>query len=179
VSHLPRANHRHRIEHCSVCRPTMAKRLAQLGAVVVTQPPFIYYNGERYLKTVPSDQINDLYPLATLIKAGIKLAAGSDCPVVPPNPLNGIYAAVSRLDEIGQTIASEQRITPQQALSMYTDAAAYSCFQENLKGLLTRGKLADLVVVSNDPSQVATEEIKDLEIKMTLIGGEIVWSKGF
>ena len=76
LQRFPRVDHRHRVEHCSVCTPAMAKRLASLEAVVVTQPAFIYYSGERYLKTVPDEQLKHLYPIATLIKAGIKVAAG-------------------------------------------------------------------------------------------------------
>lgn len=176
---LPSADHRHRIEHCSVCRPTMAKRLALLGVVVATQPAFIYYNGERYLKTVPANQIEHLYAVATLLKAGLKVAAGSDCPVVPPNPLGGIYAAVSRMTEIGQSIAPERSVNAMEALLIYTAGSAYSCFEENVKGTITPGKLADLVVLNDDLTQVSFEEIKGLEAKMTIIDGEIVWRKDF
>ncbi len=172
-----RPNHRHRIEHCSVCRPAMAKRLAQLGIVVATQPAFIYYNGERYLKTVPADQIDHLYALGTLVKAGLKVAAGSDCPVVPANPLSGIYAAMSRITETGQTIAPETGITAAAALHAYTVDSAYSCFEENIKGSITSGKFADLVVLNDDPTRVPPEEIMSLQAKMTLIGGKVVWRK--
>jgi Predicted metal-dependent hydrolase with the TIM-barrel fold len=79
----PRHDHRHRIEHCSVCHPELAQRMSSLGIMVVTQPAFIYYNGERYLKTVPNEQLRHLYPIATLMKDGVTVAAGSDCPIVP------------------------------------------------------------------------------------------------
>lgn len=172
-----RPDHRHRIEHCSVCRPAMARRLSQLGVVVATQPAFIYYNGERYLKTVPADQLDHLYAMGTLVKAGLKVAAGSDCPVVPANPLSGIYAAVSRVTETGQTIAPERRITAEEALRSYTAGSAYSCFEEDTKGSITPGKLADLVVLNGDPTRVPQEEIMSLEAKMTIINGEVVWRK--
>ncbi len=177
LNNLPRADHRHRIEHCSVCQPEMARLLASLGVAIVTQPAFIYYNGERYLNTVPTKQIEHLYPLATLAKAGLKVAVGSDCPVVPPNPLSGIYAAASRIAETGQSVAPKQRITAIDAIHMYTKGSAYSCFQENIKGSLTPGKLADLIVLSDNPAEVNTEEIKGLEVKMTIIDGKIVWGK--
>ena len=173
----PRPDHRHRIEHCSVCQPELAKRLASLGAMVVTQPAFIYFNGDRYLKTVPESQFKHLYPLATLLKAGVKVAAGSDCPVVPPNPLIGIYAAISRRAETGETILPRECVSPLEALRMYTVNAAYASFEEALKGSVTPGKLADLVVVSDDPTRLPVEEVKDLAVKMTLIGGDVVWGK--
>ena len=172
-----RPDHRHRIEHCSVCHPAMARRLAQLGIVVATQPAFIYYNGERYLKTVPADQIDHLYALGTLVEAGIKVAAGSDCPVVPANPLSGIYAAVSRVTETGQTIAHGTGIAAAAALRVYTAGSAYSCFEEDNKGSITPGKLADLVVLNGDPTSVPKEEIMRLETKMTIIGGKVMWRK--
>jgi len=173
-----RINHRHRVEHCSVCTQAMARRLSSLDAVVVTQPAFIYYSGERYLQTVPNEQLKHLYPVATLIQAGLKVAASSDCPVVPPNPLSGIYAAVSRTAETRQTLLPEERITPIQALRMYTVDAAYACFEEDIKGSIVPGKLADLVVLSGDPTQLGIEQIRELEVEMTVVGGEIAWRRG-
>ncbi len=174
---FPRKDHRHRIEHCSVCTVGMAKRLASLQAVVVTQPAFIYYNGERYLKTVPRDQLKNLYPIARLIKSGLKVAASSDCPVVPPNPLIGVYAAASRLAETGQSVLLRERISTLEALRMYADVAAYSCFEEDKKGTLVPGKFADLVVLSDDPTGIALEDLKELDVAMTVIDGDIVWRR--
>ena len=176
---FPRTGHRHRIEHCSVCPPEMAKRLASLGVVVVTQPAFIYYNGERYLKTVVPEQLEHLYPIGTLIKSGVKVAAGSDCPVAAPNPLVGIYAAVSRKAERGAAILPAESISPLEALRLYTEDAAYASFEEATKGSITPGKLADLAVLSDNPVKVPVEEIKDLGVEMTIIGGEVVFRKSF
>jgi predicted amidohydrolase YtcJ len=156
----------------------MTKWLASLGIAVVTQPSFIYYNGERYLKTVPDEQLRHLYPLATLIKAGLKVSAGSDAPVVSPEPLTGIYAAVSRKAETGEDLLPEERIPPSSAVGMYTQDAAYVSFEENLKGSLAPGKLADLVVLSGDPTEVAAEEIRYLQVEMTIVGGKVVWRRG-
>jgi len=155
----------------------MAKRLASLGAMVVTQPAFIYYNGDRYLKTVPEKQLKHLYPLATLLKVGVQVAAGSDCPVVPPNPLTGIYAAISRRAETGEAVFSQECISPLEALHMYTVNAAYASFEEGSKGSIMPGKFADLVVLSDDPTKVPTEEVKDLQVEMTIIDGGVVWGK--
>jgi predicted amidohydrolase YtcJ len=173
----PRPDHRHRIEHCSVCRPEIAKRLALFGAMVVTQPAFIYYNGDRYLQTVPESQLKHLYPLATLLRAEVKVAAGSDCPVVPPNPLIGIYAAISRRAETGETILPQECISPLGALRMYTVNAACASFEEAIKGSITPGRFADLVVLSDDPMRVPIEEVKDLQVEMTIIGGDVVYHK--
>jgi hypothetical protein len=173
----PRSDHRHRIEHCSVCTPPLAKRLASLGIMVVTQPSFIYYNGDRYLKTVPKPNLEHLYPLSTLIKNGVGVAGSSDCPVVPANPILGIYSAVSRKTEGGDFVLPHEQITALEALKMYTRDAAKATSEERVKGSIEPGKLADLVVLSRDPTKLPADEIKDIEVEMTIVGGDMVWDK--
>jgi predicted amidohydrolase YtcJ len=175
---LPRSDHRHRIEHCSVCTHTLAERLASLGIMVVTQPPFIYFNGDRYLSTVPGHQLKHLYPIGTLMKNGVQVAGSSDSPTTSPDPLLGVYAAVTRMTRSGQVILPEERISPLEALGMYAHHGARASFEEMTKGSITPGKLADLVVLSGDPTRVAPEEIKDIEVEMTIINGEVVWRRG-
>jgi predicted amidohydrolase YtcJ len=173
----PRQNHRHRIEHCSLCSRSLSKRLASLGITVVTQPSFIFYNGDRYLKTIPDQQLRHLYPIRSLLKAGVLVAGSSDCPIVPPNPLVGIYSAVSRKSQMGNSVAHLEKIAPLDALRMYTSHAARAAFQETTKGSITPGKLADLVVLNGDPTKVPADEIKDLGVEMTILDGEVLWSK--
>ncbi len=171
----PRDDHRHRIEHCSVCPPWLAKRLAASGITVVTQPGFIYPHGERYLATVPPEQLKYLYPLATLIRNGVQVACGSDCPMAPINPFIGIYSAVSRMAGNGEILSPEEKIPPLEAVRMYSLYAARSNFEDHKKGSITRGKLADLVVLNEDPTQVPVAEIKDIAVEMTFLDGELVW----
>jgi len=173
----PKSDHRHRIEHCSVCPPSLAKRLASLGILVVTQPSFIYYSGERYLRTVPSDQLKCLYPIATLMRSEVTVAGSSDCPIVPANPLMGIYAATSRKADSGERILPEEGITPEEALKMYTEVAAKTSFEEKNKGTISPGKLADLVVLNGDPTKLPIDKIKDIDVEMTILDGEMVWDK--
>lgn len=173
----PKSDHRHRIEHCSVCPPSLAKRLASLGILVVTQPSFIYYSGERYLRTVPSDQLKCLYPIATLMRSGVTVAGSSDCPIAPPNPLMGIYAATSRIAHSGERILPQERITPEEALRMYGENAARTTFEEMLKGSISPGKLADLVVLNGDPTKIPIDEINGIKVEMTIIDGEVAWDK--
>ena len=174
---LPKSDHRHRIEHCSVCPPSLAKRLASLGIMVVTQPSFIYYSGDRYLQTVPAEDLKHLYPISTLLKKGVKVAASSDCPIAPANPMVGIYAASSRMTETGEAVLSEEKITPEEALRMYGENAARATFDEDVKGSISPGKLADLVVLDGDPIKAPINELKDIKVEMTILDGEIVWEK--
>ncbi|MFC2004436.1 amidohydrolase [Chloroflexota bacterium] len=171
---LPQAG-RHRIEHCSECPPHLLKRLKELQAVVVTQPPFLYYSGERYLVTVPTDLQRWLYRINSFLNNGLVVAASSDSPIVPDNPLVGIYAAVTRQAESGQQLQPRERIPASQALAMYTINAAYASFEESIKGSITPGKLADMVLLSDDPTKVPPEQIKNIKVEMTIIGGEVVW----
>jgi len=174
-SQLPQAGRRHRIEHCSECPPRLLERLKKLQAVVVTQPPFLHYSGERYLVTVPADRLQWLYRIKSLLNSGLIVAGSSDSPIVPDNPLVGIYAAVTRRAESGQQLLPHECISASQALAMYTINAAYASFEEGIKGSITPGKLADIVVLSNDPIKSPPEQIKDIKVEMTIIGGNVVW----
>lgn len=143
--------------------------------VIVNQPPFIYYSGERYLATVAPDILPWMYRIRSPMESGLVVAGSSDTPVVPLNPLLGIYAAVTRKTESGQDFQIEEAISPHQALAMYTLNAAYAAFEEDTKGSITPGKLADMVVLSDDPTRVIPEKIKDIKVDMTILGGEVVW----
>jgi predicted amidohydrolase YtcJ len=173
--HSPVAGRRHRIEHCGECPPPLLEKIKKLGLVIVTQPSFIYYSGERYLATVAESQLPWLYRIKAPLEKGVVIAASSDAPVVPANPLMGIYAAVARMAESGQVLLPEERITAEQALALYTVNAAYTSFEEKTKGSISPGKLADIVILSDDPTRVPSESIKDIKVEMTIIGGEVVW----
>jgi len=177
LKELPVEGHRHRLEHCSVCTPAMARRLARVGAGVVTNPAFIYYSGERYLSEVPPHQLEHLYAINTMLKAGVRVAAGSDAPVANLDPLKGIYAAVTRHSRTGQDVMPGEAISPLDALKLYTVNAAYSCFRERQTGSITKGKWADLVVLNGDPLTVNHGELKHLKAVMTVMDGEVVYSE--
>jgi len=174
-SRLPQAGRRHRIEHCSECPPHLLERISKLKPVVVTQPPFLYYSGERYLAEIPANELQWLYRFKSFLNTGLVVAGSSDCPVVPDNPLVGIYAAVTRRAESGQQLPPQEGISPSQALAMYTINAAYASFEEGTKGSITQGKLADMVVLSNDPAKSPPEQIKDIKVETTIIDGKVVW----
>ncbi len=173
---VPKSDHRHRVEHCSVCSPSLAKRLASSGILVVTQPAFIYHNGDRYLETVSNPEIQHLYPIGTLVKNGVDVAGSSDSPIVEPNPLVAMQAAVTRKTKTGNTVSTKERIDAIAALRMYTSDAAKATFDETKRGSITAGKLADLVVLNGDPTKLLPAELKDLAVEMTILNGNIVWN---
>ena len=174
---LPKSDHRHRIEHCSVCPPSLAKKLASVGIMVVTQPSFIYYSGDRYLQTLLAEELKHLYPISTLLKTGVKVAASSDFPISPASPLMGIYSATSRMTETRKSVLSKEKMTPKEALKMYGENAARVTFDEGTKGSISPGKLADLVVLNGNPTKVPINEIKDIKVEMTILNGGIVLEK--
>jgi len=177
LSQTQRPDCRHRLEHCSVCPPHLIQQLRNIKATIVTQPPFVYYSGERYLATVSPADLNWLYPIGSLLSSGLRVAASSDSPVVPLNPLVGIYAAVTRTTETGQTLLPQEGISRLEALKMYTLEAAYASFEEGVKGCIAANKFADLVVLSDDPTKVLPEEIKEIEVVMTIADGKVVWQR--
>ena len=166
---------RHRIEHCSECPPHLIEKLARNGITVVTQPGFLYYNGERYMAEVPGDRQSWLYPIGSMRAAGVPVAAGSDAPVIPMSPLMGIYAAATRRAESGDAVLPGEAVSVEEALSMYTRGSAYASFEEDVTGSIEEGKRADLVLLDRDPTTVEPEEIKDIRAVMTVVNGEVVW----
>ena len=167
----PRAGARHRIEHCCECPPELVDTLAKAGAVVVTQPAFTHAYGDKYLALTPSNLHPHLYPLARLWQRGIALAAGSDAPVATPNPLLSIYSANARQTMEGAPFNPGQALSAHDALRMETVGGAYASFQEHQKGSIEAGKLADMVLLSGEPGDKATEVV------MTMVGGRVVWER--
>jgi predicted amidohydrolase YtcJ len=171
----PRPGHRHRIEHCGVCPPDLAGRIAALGITVVSQPSFLYHSGDRYLARVPREDQPHVYPFGDLLRAGARLAAGSDAPVTPSRPLLSIQSAATRASRLGAVLSPEQSISVEHALRMHTFDAAWSAFDDAERGSIAVGKRADFVLLSSDPTSVPPDEIADLEVEMTFIAGEIAW----
>ena len=176
---------RHRIEHCSECPPSVLAKVRRSGAVVVTQPLFTHLYGDRYLSLTEAGLRPYLYPLGSLERASVPLAAGSDAPVAAPDPLLSIYAAVSRVTRRGTPFdaGEPQGMTVAAALAMHTSGGAYAGFQENVTGSIAPGKLADLALLDQDPTRVETEALpealpdalKEVRVAMTLVGGRTVW----
>ena len=175
ISAMPSRDHRHRLEHCAECAPPLFERIKKLGVIISMQPPFLFYSGERYLAEIPADDIRWLYRVKSFLDAGMVVAAGSDTPVVPNNPLVGLCTAVVRKAATGQVLAPGERVSPERALALYTRNAAYASFDEKVKGSITPGKLADLVLLSDDPTKVEPERIKEIKVEKTILGGEVVW----
>src|SRR3990170_1153381 len=163
---------RNRIEQAAVLNEGLLQRMKKQKVIVSVQPRVIASEFSVWSATehLGPKRARWLYPLKTLLKKGIRVVGGSDCPMEPLSPLIGIQAAVTR------EFFPEERITVDQALRMYTVDAAYSSGEENIKGSVDTGKLADLTVLSHDPGEVPLSEIEKIAVEMTIIGGRIVYS---
>ena len=172
----PKARWRDRIEHCSESPPAVMATLAGSGVVVVTQPAFLYHSGRRYLSEVANEMLPWLYPLSRFSKEGLMPAASSDAPVVHPSPLVGVYAAATRHAETGETVGDEsERVSVLDALRMYTLNGAHAAYQEEDRGSIEVGKVADLVLLDKDPTRAGLERLLDIKVPLTIIGGQVAW----
>jgi len=167
----PRDDHRHRIEHCEVIRKDQIQRAQRLGVALAIQPPFNHYwPHTEYYPLLGEERAWKADPVHTLLRPGLLVAGGSDSTVTPLGPLIGVHAAVNHSNPA-------ERVSVQEGLELYTLNAARIAFQEADRGSLEEGKLGDLVVLAEDPFQVAPSHIKDIPIEMTIVGGQIVYQR--
>lgn len=172
----PKNDHRFRIEHCGMCTPEIIDRLARMQVIAVPQPNFIYELGDSYIRNFTPAQLSCSYPGRTWFDRGIVAVGSSDVPVVDCNVLRNLCSAVTRLTQSGQRMGPEQGVTIGEALRMFTRHGAFASFEETLKGTITVGKLADLVVLSGDPRAIPAEDLPSLAVDMTVVDGRVAFS---
>ncbi|HEV2129203.1 MAG TPA: amidohydrolase [Thermomicrobiales bacterium] len=170
-----RSDHRARIEHCGICTPEILRRLKALGVFAAPQATFVHYLGDSYLRNFTERQLTLAYPLHDFQQAGIRFSMSSDVPVTPCNSVINLHAATTRKTQDGNDMAAGQAITMQTALRAYTTVGAFGTFEERLKGTLEPGKLADMVVLSADPTPLAPEDLLKVSIQRTVLHGETVY----
>jgi predicted amidohydrolase YtcJ len=163
---LPRKNLRHRIEHASILNSELIKQMKEMGVVASVQPHFIF--SDVWLEQrLGARRASLAYPFHSLLQAGLIIVGGSDCPVEPLTPLSGIEAAVNR--------AGSEAVTVEEAISFYTRNAAYASFEENMKGTIAPGKLADFVILDKDPRKVPASRISRIQVLLTMVGGKVAY----
>ena len=178
-----------RIEHCAECPPHLMEKLADSGAMVVTQPGFIYWRGDGYLERVQPELLPHLYAIGKMMERQIPVAFGSDSPVIDPNPWPGIYSAVTgmtkaglRFPWLGEDKASpcngNNGLTFMQALSAHTLGGAKSEGTAHRKGMIRPGMLADLALLDRPLDEMTGHKILETGSCLTIIGGRAVWRRG-
>ncbi len=169
---------RHRIEHLGLPTAEHLRRLKAIDAIAVPQTVFLPALGSAFRRYLPDDYFPRCYPVRAMLDAGLTVALSTDAPVVPDdNPLLGIKAALDRLDASGSPIAPEQAITAEEALYAYTMGGAIASGDADNRGSIAPGKWADLVVLSGDPLTTPSEELLNIHVDQTYVGGQLVYER--
>ena len=174
-------NSRHRDEHTQTLLLSDIPRFAQLGVIASMQPTHCISDKKFYEKRIGTERSKGAYAWRSLLNSGASLAFGTDYQVEPLNPMEGLYAAVTRkerLGEEGEGWFPEQKLTMEEAIELYTLGPAYAQFMEDRKGKIKQGYLADIVIVDKDLLTIPEEEIMKTRIDYTITGGKIVFKSG-
>jgi predicted amidohydrolase YtcJ len=174
------ADPRLRVEHAQVIAPTDMERFSRLGVIASMQPSHatsdMYWAGDR----LGPDRVAGAYAWRKLMNAGCLVACGSDFPVESPNPLWGIYAAVTRRDKNGwpeHGWHSGECMSMREAIEGFTRSAAYAGFAERTKGAIQQGMVADFTVLDMDPFEAPPEGLLGARVTHTIVGGEVLYSR--
>jgi len=170
LSEHPRSDHRHRLEHASILDQAALREMARLGLVVSAQPMFIHSEKNWLHDRLGPERARRTYPFRSILDAGVKLAGASDAPVESTDVLHALQCCVTR-----EGFETQQGITAAQAVRMYTLDAAFAQFEEQVKGSLTPGKRADMVVLTENPVSVPPEKIRDIQVLRTIWAGRVAY----
>jgi predicted amidohydrolase YtcJ len=174
AQHPDQNDFRWRIEHCQVIHPDDLPRFAELGVIASVRGVFATSDGPWVITRLGEERARERgYLYQDMFRSGAVVINGTDPPVEDIDPIANFYRSVTRMMESGSVFFPEQRMTREQALATYTVNAAYAAFEEDLKGTLSVGKLADITVLSRDIMTIAEEEILDTEVIYTIIGGKV------
>jgi predicted amidohydrolase YtcJ len=171
-----RADARPKITHCTLINDDLLRRIKAIGAVPTPFTTYAYYNSDKF-HFYGEERMKWSMAYRSFLDAGIPVAAGSDFSPGPFAPLMGIQGMVTRTGWNGETWGANQRISVDEALRVNTINGAYNSHEEAIKGSITPGKLADFIVLADDPHTVDKEKIKDIEIVRTVTGGSTVYQK--
>lgn len=176
-----RRNSRHRVEHSQTLAKTDIPRFSKLGVIPSMQPTHCISDKKFCEKRIGSDRCKGAYAWRSLAEAGSILAFGTDYPVEPLNPMEGLYAAVTRKERSGETGEGwfpEQKLSMTEAIEYYTIGSAYSQFMEDRKGMIRKGYLADIVIVDKNLPVIPETEIMTTKVDYTIVGGKVVYTSG-
>lgn len=172
----PDPNRRHRIEHCSLVNPDLLTRIKKFGCIPTPFWTYIYYHGEKWAE-YGADKMRWMFAHRSFLDYGIVVPGASDYGPGPFEPLMAVQSMVTRKDYKGREWGPNQKVTLEEALKIATINGAYASKEEDVKGSITAGKLADFVMLEKDPHAVKPDELKDIKINRTVAGGRTVYPK--
>ena len=176
LSKFPRPDTRHRIEHCSLVNPDLLRRIKTIGAIPTPFWTYAHYHGEKWKEYGP-EKMEWMFAHKSFLESGIRVPGASDYGPGPFEPLMAIQSMVTRKDFNGNVWGPRQRVTVDEALIIATINGAYASHEEHLKGSIAAGKLADFVMLEKDPHDVAPDEIKNIKVLRTVVGGKTMYPK--
>ena len=172
---------RHRVEHagCWFFTPERRRKFRELGIIAVPNINFLYSFGDGVIVTLgPKRTEKDIFPLKSMLKEGMLLVSGTDGPELEPcDALRDMGTTILRTTEKGVKIDPTEAITVMDGIRMFTINQAYLAFEEDLKGSIEPNKLADLVVLAEDPLSTLPEHLKDIKVDLTILDGKIVYER--
>jgi len=171
---MPRRDPRFRLEHCTVVNDSVVQRIKALGAIPTPFSTYVYYHGEK-MKEYGAERLDHMFALRSFIDAGIRPTQASDYPPGPFEPMMALQSEVTRTDSKGTVWGAKQKITVEEAIRVGTMHGAYASYEENLKGSIEPGKLADLVVLGRDPFKTEPSQLVNTPVERTMVGGKWVW----
>jgi len=172
----PRQDFRHKIEHCTLINEMLLKRIAAIGAIPTPFYTYVYYHGDKW-NQYGEERTQSMFAHRSFLDHKIKVAGASDYVPGPFEPLMAIQSMVTRKDYRGRVWGANQKITVPEALQVCTINGAYASYEEKTKGSITAGKLADFVLLAEDPHKVDPDKIKDIKVARTVVGGRTVHPK--
>ena len=173
----PRTDHRHGIVHCQITRPDQLQKICDMNLHVYAQSIFLDYDIRMVEQRVGKELASTSYSWKTLMNGGVSVSNGSDCPVELPDVLAGMQCALTRKtlqDSVGPYLAHES-FTVKEAIDSYTVRGAEASFEEDVKGKMEAGMMADFVVLEQNPFEVDVNGIKDIKVVATYLGGKKVF----
>ncbi|MCA1585206.1 MAG: amidohydrolase family protein [Acidobacteria bacterium] len=173
----PDPNRRHRIEHCSLINPDLLRRIKAIGAIPTPFWTYIHYHGEKWTQ-YGDEKMQWMFAHRSFLDTGIPVPGASDYMPGPYEPLMALQSMVTRKDYTGRVWGANQKVTIDEALRIATINGAWASREEHLKGSIAAGKLADFVMLEKDPHDVNPDEIKNIKVVRTVVGGKTVHSLG-
>ena len=170
----PDPNRRHRIEHCTLINPDLVRRIRASGVIPTPFWTYVYYHGEKWAQYGDA-KVESMFAHRSFVDAGIRVPGASDYTPGPFEPLMALQSMVTRKDYKGRVWGARQRVTIDEALAIATINGAYASSEEQLKGSITAGKLADFVVLEKDPHDVDPDQIMNIKVNRTVVGGKTVY----
>ena len=170
----PNLRLRHRVHHAYLPTDRALTTMARHQIPAVVSNPFLWSLGESYITSLGRERASRMMPMRTYLNRGVPLAGSSDSPVATHNPWIGIASAISRTTVQGTELGPDERLTPDEALQMYTTGGAFVIHREATLGMLEPGKHADLIILDCDPRERTPAELVGIEARATMVGGQWV-----